>query len=99
MASSIPKLQVHHSGNFVSDAELRYVDGLTCLCLATANIDELHIMLFHKFSRGFGFLKVNFCGCKINKRMTVTSLKINDDVLKFLNTLRVVILLMFVFSM
>jgi len=88
MASSLVNLQIHHSGNFVSDPDLRYANGLTCPQLATVDVDELHIMLFHKFARDLGFLEVDLFGCKVNKRGGYYILKTDADVLKFLNTLK-----------
>ncbi|KAK4724106.1 hypothetical protein R3W88_026885 [Solanum pinnatisectum] len=88
MASTIITLQMHYGGCFSSDPELRYANGISDLEKIRIDMDELHIMFFHKLARDLGVEKVETFGCKVNKRGGFYMLKSDVDVLRFINNLK-----------
>ncbi|KAK4726408.1 hypothetical protein R3W88_031325 [Solanum pinnatisectum] len=88
MALTIVTLQFHYGGCFVSDPTLRYVNGITSVEKINIDVDELHIMLFHKITLELGAKNVETFGCRVNKNGTFYMLNIDSDVLNFLNGLK-----------
>jgi len=88
VASTIITLQMHYGGCFLSDPELRYANGIFDLEKIRIDMDELHIMFFHKLARELGVEKVETFGCKVNKRGGFYMLKSDADVLRFINNLK-----------
>uniref|UniRef100_A0A0V0IX52 Putative ovule protein n=1 Tax=Solanum chacoense TaxID=4108 RepID=A0A0V0IX52_SOLCH len=88
MALTIVTLQFHHGGCFVSNPTLRYVNGITSVEKINIDVDELHIMLFHKIAMELGVENVETFGCRVNKKGTFYMLNTNSDVLNFLNGLK-----------
>ncbi|KAH0692151.1 hypothetical protein KY285_019248 [Solanum tuberosum] len=79
---------MHYGGCFLSDPELRYANGISDLEKIRIDMDELHIMFFHKLARELGVEQVETFGCKVNKRGGFYMLKSDADVLRFINNLK-----------
>ncbi|XP_049378178.1 uncharacterized protein LOC125842948 [Solanum stenotomum] len=79
---------MYYGGSFLSDPELKYANGISDLEKIRIDIDELHIMFFHKLARELGVEQVETFGCKINKRDGFYMLKSDVDVLRFINNLK-----------
>ncbi|KAH0743276.1 hypothetical protein KY290_031269 [Solanum tuberosum] len=88
MTLTIVTLQFHYGGCFVSDPTLRYVNGITSVEKINIDVDELHIMLFHKIALELGVENVETFGCRVNKKGMFYMLNIDSDVLYFLNGLK-----------
>ncbi|KAG5591435.1 hypothetical protein H5410_041949 [Solanum commersonii] len=88
MALTIVTLQFHYGGCFVSNPTLRHVNGITSVEKINKDVDELHIMLFHKIAMELGVENVETFGCRVNKKGTFYMLNTNSDVLNFLNGLK-----------
>ncbi|KAG5590389.1 hypothetical protein H5410_040903 [Solanum commersonii] len=88
MALTIVTLQFHYGGCFVSDPTLRYVNGITSVEKINIDVDELHIMLFHKIALELGVENIETFGCRVNKKGTFYLLNTDSDVLNFLNGLK-----------
>ncbi|KAG5579695.1 hypothetical protein H5410_050322 [Solanum commersonii] len=88
MALTIMTLQFHYGGCFVSDPTLRYANGITSVEKINIDVDELHIMLFHKIVLELGVENVETFGCRVNKKGTFYMLNTDSDVLNFLNSLK-----------
>ncbi|KAK4734573.1 hypothetical protein R3W88_008834 [Solanum pinnatisectum] len=88
MALTIVTLQFHYEGCFVSDPTLRYANGITSVEKINIDVDELHIMLFHKIVLELGVENVETFGRRVNKKGTFYMLNIDSDVLNFLNGLK-----------
>ncbi|MDV3181283.1 MAG: hypothetical protein Q8830_03735, partial [Candidatus Phytoplasma australasiaticum] len=87
MALTIVTLQMHYGGHFVSDPELRYANGITNEEKIDLDVDELHIMLFHKLALELDFDKVKSFGCKVNKKGDYYMLNFDSDLLNFFSNL------------
>ncbi|KAK4718311.1 hypothetical protein R3W88_016649 [Solanum pinnatisectum] len=68
MTLTIVTLQFHYRGYFVSDPTLRYANGITSVEKINIDVDELHIMLFHKIALELGVENVETFGCRVNKK-------------------------------
>ncbi|KAH0689078.1 hypothetical protein KY289_016436 [Solanum tuberosum] len=79
---------MYYGGCFLSDPELRYANGISDLEKIRIDMDELHIMFFHKLARELGVEQVETFGCKVNKRGGFYMLKSDADVLRFINNLK-----------
>ncbi|KAH0695293.1 hypothetical protein KY285_022390 [Solanum tuberosum] len=79
---------MYYEGCFLSDPELRYANGISDLEKIRIDMDELHIMFFHKLARELGVEQVETFGCKVNKRGGFYMLKSDADVLRFINNLK-----------
>ncbi|KAK4724216.1 hypothetical protein R3W88_026995 [Solanum pinnatisectum] len=55
---------MHYGGCFLSNPELRYANEISNLEKIRIDMDELHIMFFHKLARELGVEKVETFGCK-----------------------------------
>ncbi|KAK4721858.1 hypothetical protein R3W88_012091 [Solanum pinnatisectum] len=88
MTLTIVTLQFHYGGCFVSDPTLRYANGIISLEKINIDIDELHIMLFHKIALELGFENVETFGCRVNKNGDYYMLNIDSHVLNLLNGLK-----------
>ncbi|KAH0702490.1 hypothetical protein KY285_016768 [Solanum tuberosum] len=88
MALTIVTLQFHYGGCFVFDPTLRYANGITSVETINIDVDELHIMLFHKIALELGIENVETFGCRVNKKGTFYMLNTDSDVLNFLNSLK-----------
>ncbi|KAH0696391.1 hypothetical protein KY290_013756 [Solanum tuberosum] len=88
MALTIVTFQFHYGGCFVSNPTLRYVNGITSVEKINIDVDELHIMLFHKIAMELGVENVETFGCRVNKNGTFYMLNTDSDVLNFLNGLK-----------
>ncbi|KAH0742748.1 hypothetical protein KY290_030741, partial [Solanum tuberosum] len=69
MTLTIVTLQFHYGGCFVSDPTLRYANGITSVEKINRDVDELHIMLFHKITLELGVENVETFGCRVNKKV------------------------------
>ncbi|KAG5616653.1 hypothetical protein H5410_016477 [Solanum commersonii] len=81
-------LQFHYGGCFVSDHSLRYSNGITSVEKINIDVDELHIMLFHKIALELSVENVETFGCKVNKKRTFYMLNTDSDVLNYINSLK-----------
>ncbi|KAH0667217.1 hypothetical protein KY285_028423 [Solanum tuberosum] len=88
MALTIVTLQFHYGGCFVSNPTLRYVNGISSVEKINIDVDELHIMLFHKIAMELGVENVETFGCRVNKKGVFYMLNTDSDVLNFLNGLK-----------
>ncbi|KAH0670743.1 hypothetical protein KY290_026141 [Solanum tuberosum] len=88
MALTIVTLQFHYGSCFVSNPTLRYVNGISSVEKINIDVDELHIMLFHKIAMELGVENVETFGCRVNKKGAFYMLNIDSDVLNFLNGLK-----------
>ncbi|KAH0685311.1 hypothetical protein KY290_016588 [Solanum tuberosum] len=88
MALTIVTLQFHYGGCFVSNPTLRYVNGISSVEKINIDVDELHIMLFHKIAMELGVENVETFGCRVNKKGNFYMLNTDSDVLNFLNGLK-----------
>ncbi|KAK4707476.1 hypothetical protein R3W88_032968 [Solanum pinnatisectum] len=88
MALTIVTLQFHYGGCFVYDPTVRYANGITSLEKINRDVDELHIMLFHKITLELGVENIEMFGCRVNKKRDYYMLNIDFDVLNFLNGLK-----------
>ncbi|KAH0720123.1 hypothetical protein KY284_005153 [Solanum tuberosum] len=79
---------MYYGGCFLSDPELRYANGISDLEKIRIDMDELHIMFFHKLARELGVEQVETFVCKVNKRGGFYMLKSDADVLRFINNLK-----------
>ncbi|KAG5626460.1 hypothetical protein H5410_011678 [Solanum commersonii] len=73
---------------FVSDPTLRYANGITSVEKINIDVDELHIMLFHKIALRLGVENVETFGCRVNKKGTFYMLNTDSAILNFLNNLK-----------
>lgn len=66
-----------------SDPELRYANGITDPENIDVDVDELHIMLFHKLALELGVDEVETFGCRVNKKGGYHILNFDSYVLIF----------------
>ncbi|KAH0706266.1 hypothetical protein KY285_010768 [Solanum tuberosum] len=88
MTLTIVTFQFHYGRCFVSDPTLRYANGITSVEKINIDVDELHIMLFHKIALKLGVENVETFGCRVNKKGTFYMLNTDYDILNFLNSLK-----------
>jgi len=72
MALTIVTLQFHYGGYFVSDPTLRYANGITSVEKINIDVDELHIMLFHKITLKLSVENVEHLDVESTRRVVIT---------------------------
>lgn len=65
-------LQLHYGGCFVSDSELRYANDVSDLEKINIDVNEMHIMLFHKLELETSVEKLKYLDVESTIKMIIT---------------------------